>query len=60
MAEKKSPAGIEGFAAHEREQILAKARDTTPSQRVLWVEEAVRLFAPQLAEASRRDPKKYS
>ncbi len=47
------------FTAHEREQILAKARQTTPTQRVHWVEQAFELFAPQIAEAQRREPKRY-
>jgi hypothetical protein len=59
MAEKSRDKAADAFAAHEREQILAKARETTPEQRLLWVEEAFRLFSPQIEQAQRREPKKY-
>lgn len=37
------------MADQEREQILYKARNTTPLQRIQWLEETRRLFAPYLS-----------
>lgn len=46
----------------EREQIIFKARNTTPLQRIQWVEEMLRIFAPfkrsdDSSEKLNRNPK---
>ncbi len=36
------------FAAHEREQILFNLKNTTPLQRLEWLEETLELLSPYL------------
>ena len=38
----------ERWAAHEREQTLFIARNTTPQQRVDWLDEMLRVMGPYL------------
>lgn len=40
----------QGWEEHEREKILFVASNTTPYQRLEWLEAALRLFAPTLAQ----------
>ncbi|HEV7299043.1 MAG TPA: hypothetical protein VGN72_06715 [Tepidisphaeraceae bacterium] len=38
----------DAMAEQERQQILYKARHTTPLQRIIWLEETRKLLAPYL------------